>query len=130
MGLTLVTGGTGTLGRNVAERLEATGSNTRVLSRRPAPADRPGSAWATGDPRTGLGIQAAVAGADVIVHCATGLTGDVDAARHLIDAARGAGRPHLVYISIVGIDRLPAGYYKSKLAVERLVEKSGLPWTV
>jgi len=65
----------------------------------------------------------------VIVHCATGL-GDVAAARHLIAAARRAGRPHLAYISIVGVDRIPFGYYKSKLAVERQVESSGLPWTV
>lgn len=37
---------------------------------------------------------------------------------------------HLVYISIVGVDRVPLRYYKSKLAVERLVEESGLGWTV
>ena len=67
----------------------------------------------------------------MIVHCATTLgKGDIQAARHLIDAARQAGRPHLVYISIVGVDRVPVGYYKSKLEAERLVEDSGLPWTV
>jgi prepilin signal peptidase PulO-like enzyme (type II secretory pathway) len=48
----------------------------------------------------------------VIVHCATG-RGDVGAAGHLLEAARRAGRPHLVYISIVGIDRIPFGYYKA-----------------
>jgi uncharacterized protein YbjT (DUF2867 family) len=67
----------------------------------------------------------------VIVHCATTLgKGDIQAGRHLIDAARQAGRPHLVYISIVGVDRVPVGCYKSKLEAERLVEDSGLPWTV
>ncbi|CAM5560829.1 hypothetical protein SGRIM128S_05583 [Streptomyces griseomycini] len=35
-----------------------------------------------------------------------------------------------MYISIVGVDRVPFGYYKSKLAVERLIEESGLGWTV
>ncbi len=46
----------------------------------------------------------------MIVHCATTLgKGDIQATRHLIDAARQAGRPHLVYISIVGVDRVPAG---------------------
>ena len=135
MGLILVTGGTGTLGRIVVRRLEIQGHNVRVLSRRPPPpAWSPGghdgpAAWATGDLRRDRGIDAAVAGADVIVHCATGL-GDVAAAGHLIDAARRAGRPHLAYISIVGVDRVPVGYYKSKLAVERQVESSGLPWTV
>jgi uncharacterized protein YbjT (DUF2867 family) len=129
MGSILVTGGTGTLGRIVVERLGAQGHDVRVLSRRPRPAGTGATAWATGDLRKGRGIEAAVAGADVIVHCATGL-GDVGAAGHLIEAARRAGRPHLVYISIVGIDSIPFGYYKSKLAVERQVESSGLPWTV
>jgi uncharacterized protein YbjT (DUF2867 family) len=129
MGLILVTGGTGTLGAIVVRQLEAQGQDVRVLSRRPPPAGAGDRAWATGDLRKGRGIDAAVAGAGVIVHCATGL-GDVGAARRLIEAARRAGRPHLVYISIVGVDRVPVGYYKSKLEVERQVEDSGLPWTV
>jgi uncharacterized protein YbjT (DUF2867 family) len=128
-GLILVTGGTGTLGRVVVERLAAQGRQVRVLSRRPPPAERGPAGWATGDLKTGRGIDAAVAGADVIVHCATGL-GDVGAGQHLIASARRAGSPHLAYISIVGVDRIPVGYYKSKLEVERQVENSGLPWTV
>ncbi|CCK31519.1 hypothetical protein BN159_7140 [Streptomyces davaonensis JCM 4913] len=37
---------------------------------------------------------------------------------------------HLVFISIVGVDLVPLGYYRSKLAVERLVEGSGIGWTI
>jgi uncharacterized protein YbjT (DUF2867 family) len=37
---------------------------------------------------------------------------------------------HLVYISIVGIDRVPMSYYRVKLEEERLVESSGLAWTI
>jgi uncharacterized protein YbjT (DUF2867 family) len=128
-GLVLVTGGTGTLGQEVVQRLAAQGRPVRVLSRRPPSPEHGSAGWATGDLKTGRGIDAAVAGADVIVHCATGL-GDVGAARHLIESARRAGSPHLAYISIVGVDRIPFGYYKSKIQVERLVEDSGLPWTV
>jgi uncharacterized protein YbjT (DUF2867 family) len=84
----------------------------------------------SGDLGRGEGIDAAVAVVDVIVHCASGLRGDVEAARHLLEAARRAGSPQLVYISIVGVDRTPLGYYRAKLAVERLVENSGLPWTI
>lgn len=36
----------------------------------------------------------------------------------------------MVYISIVGVDRIPFGYYQAKRTVERLVEDSGLLWTV
>ena len=129
MGSILVTGGTGTLGRIVVERLNANCQNVRVLSRRPRPPGTEATAWATGDLRKGSGIDAAVAGVDVIVHCATG-RGDVAAARHLIEAARRAGGPHLVCISIVGVDRMPYLYYKSKLAVEGQAENSGLPWTL
>jgi uncharacterized protein YbjT (DUF2867 family) len=129
-GLILVTGGTGTLGRLVVQRL-TNGAQLRVLSRQAEPAGQDPAGWAAGDLKTGRGIEAAVSGADVIVHCATTLgKGDVAAAGHLIDAARRAGHPHLVYISIVGVDRVPVGYYKAKLEVERLVEGSGLPWSV
>ncbi|WP_367039859.1 SDR family oxidoreductase [Streptomyces sp. Je 1-332] len=120
----LVTGGTGTLGRPLAEKLRAGGHEVRVLSRRSQP-------YAVDLREGGPGLDAAVAGADVVVHCATTQRGgdEVSAAR-LVEAARRAGVPHLVYISIVGVDRVPLGYYRSKLAVERLVEESGIGWTV
>ena len=54
----------------------------------------------------------------------------VDPARHVVDAALGAGSPHLVFVSIVGVDRVPLGYYRRKLADEQLISTSGLPWTV
>jgi uncharacterized protein YbjT (DUF2867 family) len=83
----LVTGGTGTLGRLVVQRLTP-GAQVRVLSRQPAPAGHDPVSWATGDLRTGRGVEAAVSGAGVVVHCATTLgKGDVEGARHLIDAA-------------------------------------------
>lgn len=122
----LVTGGTGTLGRVVAERLLGDGREVRVLSRREKPNDTP-YAWRTGDLKTGVGIAAATEGVGTIVHCATGPMGDAAATRKLIEAAHGA---HLVYISIVGIDKIPFSYYNAKLAAERLIENSGLPWTI
>ncbi|MCI2421850.1 NAD(P)H-binding protein [Saccharopolyspora sp. K220] len=126
----LVTGGTGTLGRVVVRRLLDAGHDVRVLSRRPAPAQLP-HGWTTGDLRTAVGIDAATSEVDVVVHCATTLgRKDVLVTRRLIDAARRNGDPHLVYPSIVGIDRVPFVYYRAKLEAERLVANSGLPWTV
>ncbi|MER6345782.1 SDR family oxidoreductase [Streptomyces sp. NPDC001595] len=120
----LVTGGTGTLGRLVTERLRADGHEVRVLSRHAQP-------YAVDLREGGAGLDAAVAGVETIVHCASSPRGgDERAADHLIAAARRAGVSHLLYISIVGVDRVPFGYYRTKLAVERRIEDSGLGWTV
>ncbi|WP_241255531.1 SDR family oxidoreductase [Candidatus Protofrankia californiensis] len=103
------------------------------MSRRPRSADdSAGYAWATADLRSGHGAREAVAGVDVVVHCATASRRRLEAeiARTLLEAARRAGQPYLVYISIVGVDRVPLGYYQGKLAAERLVEESGLPYTI
>ncbi len=133
----LVTGGTGTLGRLVVPRLRDAGRDVRVLSRS-SREDGEGIEFVTGDLATGEGIEAAVIGTEVIVHCAGSAKGDEDKARHLVRAAARAGARHLVYISVVGADRIPIasgidramfGYFGSKLAAERAVAGSGLPWT-
>ncbi|GGW50997.1 nucleotide-diphosphate-sugar epimerase [Streptomyces lucensis JCM 4490] len=120
----LVTGGTGTLGRLVTERLRDDGHEARVLSRSAQP-------YAVDLRRGGPGLDTALRGVETVVHCASSPRGgDEEAARNLVAAARRADVAHLVYISIVGVDRVPFGYYRSKLAVERQVEESGLGWTV
>lgn len=130
----LVTGGTGTLGRRLVPRLLGAGTRVRVLSRRPdqAGTDGPGPAWFIGDLDTGAGIARAVDGVATIVHCASGSQAkgtDVPGTSHLLGAAKAAGGAHVVYISIVGIDQIPMRYYRDKLATERLIADSGLPWT-
>ncbi|WP_030769350.1 MULTISPECIES: SDR family oxidoreductase [unclassified Streptomyces] len=127
MSTILVTGGTGTLGVPVVDRLREAGHEVRALSRH-AP-EYPV------DLADGSGLDAATAGAEVVVHCASdtraGGKGDETATRHLIDAARRAGTvTNIVYISIVGVDVVPLGYYRTKLRVERLLEASGLGLTV
>jgi len=133
----LVTGGTGTLGRLVAQRLRDAGYEVRVLSRR-SRQDEDGVEFVTGDLATGEGVDAAVAGTGIVLHCAGGPKGDGDKARHLVRAASRAEVRHLVFISVVGADRVPLasgldramfGYFGSKLAAERAVAGSGLPWT-
>lgn len=132
MATILVTGGTGTLGRPLVHRLLDDGHDVRSLSRRPhtgTELPRPRS-YAV-DLRDGTGLPEALAGVDAIVHCASAPAGgDMEAAGRLVQAAKAAGVPHLVYISIVGVDRVPLGYYRTKLAVERLIEDSGIGWTV
>ncbi|MGP3968820.1 SDR family oxidoreductase, partial [Streptomyces sp. 6N223] len=56
--------------------------------------------------------------------------GSFSPTRNLTRAALRAGAPHLLYVSIVGIDKAPGFfYYRTKLECERIVEESGLPWT-
>jgi uncharacterized protein YbjT (DUF2867 family) len=133
----LVTGGTGMLGRVVVPRLRDAGCTVRVLSRRSREAGA-GIEYVTGDLATGAGIEAAVDWAQVIVHCAGNGRGDVDMTRNLVRAASRAGAPHLVYISVVGAERVPVVsrldramffYFRTKLAAERVVSDSGLLWT-
>jgi uncharacterized protein YbjT (DUF2867 family) len=133
----LVTGGTGTLGRLVVRRLRDAGCNVRVLSRR-SHKSGDGIQFMIGDLATGRGIEAAVDGIETILHLAGSAKGDEDKARNLVRAASRAGAQHLVYISVVGADRVPVlsgvdramfGYFASKRAAEKVVENSGLPWT-
>jgi uncharacterized protein YbjT (DUF2867 family) len=133
----LVTGGTGTLGRHVVRRLRDAGRDIRVLSRGSSEAEE-GIRFMAGDLSTGEGIGPAVEGIGTIMHLAGGPKGDEDKARHLVQAALREGNSHVVYISVVGADRVPVvsgvdramfGYFASKLAAERAVASSGLPWT-
>ena len=133
----LVTGGTGTLGRHVVLRLRDAGCKVRVLSRSSREAEE-GIEFVTGDLATGEGVEAAVEGAEIIVHCAGRAKGNEEEALNLVRAASGTGVRHLVYISVVGAERIPVvsgtdramfGYFASKLAAERVVADSGLPWT-
>ncbi|MGH3649324.1 MAG: SDR family oxidoreductase, partial [Acidimicrobiia bacterium] len=103
----LVTGGTGTLGQLLVPRLADAGYDVRVLSRNTHQGG-PGIEFVTGDLATGEGIEAAVEGTEIIVHCAGSSKGDEDKTRHLVRAASRARARHLVYISVVGADRIPA----------------------
>ena len=133
----LVTGGTGTLGSHLVPRLRDAGHDIRVLSRH-SHVSGDGVEYVTGDLLKGEGIEPAVDGAGIIVHCAGVNKGDDEATRNLVQAASRAGAQHLVYISVIGADRIPVvsgidrtmfGYFGSKLAAERVVADSGLPWT-
>jgi uncharacterized protein YbjT (DUF2867 family) len=125
----LVTGGTGTLGRRVVDRLRAAGRAVRVLSR----SGRPGTV--RGDLSTGENLEAAIRGIDTIIHCASNPVKlrrtDVAGTELLLQEAARAGVSHVVFISIVGVDRNPYfPYYRAKLDAERVVERSPVPWTI
>lgn len=137
-GTVLVTGGTGTLGRLVVPRLRDAGATVRVLTRQELPPGN-GVEYVTGDLATGEGVGAAVAGARTVLHAAGSSKGDREKTETLVRALTGTEVRHLVYISVVGADRVPVhsgldramfGYVESKLASEKVVEESGVPWTI
>jgi uncharacterized protein YbjT (DUF2867 family) len=120
----LVTGATGTVGRVLVDRLRANGAAVRALSRNTGPG------LLTGDLASGAGIDRALEGVGTVVHLATTYRDDSGLARTLVRAATAAGHPHVVLLSIVGIDRIPLPYYRGKLAAEAVVAESGLPHTI
>lgn len=133
----LITGGTGTLGRLVVARAREAGCSVRVLSRHShQPGD--GIEFVLGDLASGDGVDAAVDGIATIVHCAGSAKGDEHKANTLVRAAARAGAQHLVYISVVGAERVPVvsgvdramfGYFASKRAAEVVIADSGIAWT-
>jgi len=132
----LVTGGTGTLGSRVTRRLRDAGRPFRVLTRRAGRGEA--GLVVTGDLTTGEGVDAALSGVETVIHCAGTNKGDDDKARHLMRAAERAGARHVVFISVVGADRIPVesaldramfGYFASKLAAEKVVAASSVGWT-
>ncbi|MEU4798297.1 NAD(P)H-binding protein [Streptomyces sp. NPDC023327] len=124
----LVTGGTGTLGSHVVPLLRAAGHPVRVLARS-SRASTPGIEYRSCDLLRGTGLDDALKGVETVLHLAGGPKGDDEATGNLVRAARTAGVRHLVYISVVGADRIPLAYFRAKLGAERAVTESGIPWT-
>src|SRR3970040_2266435 len=105
------------------------------MTRGAAPAEGAPTEWAQAQIETGEGLAEAVAGVAVIVHAASSpfrrtREVDVEGTRRLLEVAKGAGIAHFLYISIVGIDRIALPYYKHKLAAERLIEESEVPYSI
>src|SRR3954465_9627132 len=91
------------------------------------------------DTITGEGLKEAVAGAQVVIDLANSPSFEDKAVleffktsgRNLLAAETEAGVRHHVCLSIVGTDRTPDnGYFRAKVAQEKLVEASGIPYTI
>jgi uncharacterized protein YbjT (DUF2867 family) len=124
----LVVGGTGMVGRPTVQELARRGHQVRVLSRHPQPGGGSESQVA-GDVTTGAGLAEAMDGVDAVVDVSNVTTLDEDvatrffvpAAERLLVAEGAAGVRHHVLLSIVGVDLVPSGYYRAKVAQERAV---------
>ncbi|MDL2403396.1 SDR family oxidoreductase [Rhizobium mayense] len=88
---------------------------------------------------TGEGLKEAVAGAQVVIDLSNAPSFDPQvvseffetSGRNLVAAEVAAGVRHHVMLSIVGTDRVPGqDYFRAKLAQEKLIEASGIPYTI
>ena len=122
-----VAGGTGVVGAYVVQAARARGHESVVLTRR------------TGtDLMTGVGLADRLAGVEAVVDVtstraqqrakAEAFFGTVT--RNLLGAGAEVGVGHHVALSIIGIDRVPSGYYQGKLLQESLVEEGRVPWSI
>jgi uncharacterized protein YbjT (DUF2867 family) len=88
---------------------------------------------------TGEGLKEALAGTQVVIDLANSPSFEAravleffqTAGRNLLGAEAAAGVRHHVALSIVGTDRTPEnGYFRAKVAQEKLIEASGIPYTI
>ena len=124
----VVIGGTGLIGSKVVKDLRARGHATVAAS--------PTSGV---DTMTGEGLKEALTGANVVVDLANSPSFEVAAVleffetsgRNLFAAEIEAGVQHHVALSVVGTERLAqSGYFRSKIAQEKLIRESGVPYTI
>jgi uncharacterized protein YbjT (DUF2867 family) len=125
----MVIGGTGLIGSKVVEKLKQKGHEAI------AAAPNTGVNIITGE-----GLKEATAGAQVVIDLANSPSFEDKAVleffetsgRNLLAAeATAGGVRHHVALSIVGIDRSPdVGYFRAKVAQEKLIETSGIPYTI
>jgi uncharacterized protein YbjT (DUF2867 family) len=123
----VVIGGTGLIGSKVVARLRQAGHE--VIAASPA----------TGvNTITGEGLSQAMAGTQVVVDLANSPSFEDKAVkeffetsgRNLLPAEAAAGVRHHVALSIVGTDRSDNGYFRAKVAQEKLIVASGIPYTI
>ena len=122
-----VAGGRGLVGRMVVTALQAAGHEPVVLSRTKGV-----------DLILDHGIVEALDGADTVVDVsnspvltrARSVAFFGTATANLLAAAQRTGVAHHVALSVVGIDRVPSGYYQGKRTQEQLVAAGTTPWTI
>ncbi|MFZ0835787.1 MAG: SDR family oxidoreductase [Mycobacterium sp.] len=123
-----VIGASGLIGRKVVSLLTGDGHEAVSASRESGV-----------DVLTGEGLADALAGADALVDVVNSPSFDDEPVMHffststskLVKAAKAAGVGHYVALSIVGADGLPeSGYLRAKVAQEKLITESGLPYTI
>lgn len=128
-----ITGGTGKVGSVVIPRLLEQGNEVYVLTTQPNPKLPSAVNIYSGDLTNASTLQKAFSNADMIIHCASNFLDpenvDVKGSRNMLSVIPKEKLEHLIYISIVGVDKSQYPYYKAKFEVEQMIMKSGVPFT-
>ncbi|MEN2745362.1 SDR family oxidoreductase [Sinomonas halotolerans] len=137
MNILAVAGGTGLAGSAVVREALARGFSVRSLSRRlPQPSTAlDGVDYAVADAATGEGLAAALDGAEILIDALEDRRLRAqklfpEAGRRLLAAAHGSGVRRAVMLSIAQCDELDFGYYRSKVAKEKLYDAAPMPSAV
>jgi uncharacterized protein YbjT (DUF2867 family) len=126
MSRVLITGGNGMLGRALTALLIEAGYTVRVSSRSPrSPKARPDVEWAQASLETGDGLDEAVTGSYTRAKQV-----DIEGTRRLLELSRQHGVKHFIYISIIGVDKIPNSYLHAKYEAEQIIKASGVPYTI
>jgi uncharacterized protein YbjT (DUF2867 family) len=128
----LVTGATGTIGRNVADQLVKRGADVRALVRNPEKANLPaGVAVAQGDLLDVDTVRAALPGVSTLFLLNAVVPDEFTQALTALNLAREAGIERFVYLSVIHSDRyVNVPHFAGKFGVERMIEQMGFQATI
>ena len=128
----LVTGATGTVGRNVVEQLLKRGADVRALVRDPSKADLPaGVAIVKGDLLDVDALRAAFSGVSTLFLLNAVVPDEFTQALIALNLAREAGIERLVYLSVIHSDvYVNVPHFAGKFGVERMLEQMGFNATI
>jgi len=128
----LVTGATGTVGRQVIEQLVKRGADIRALVRDPAKANLPaGVSVVQGDLLDVDAMRGAFAGVSTLFLLNAVAPDEFTQALIALNLAREAGIERIVYLSVIHGDRyVNVPHFAGKFAVERMIETMGFNATI
>jgi uncharacterized protein YbjT (DUF2867 family) len=128
----LVTGATGTVGRNVVDQLIKRGADVRALVRDPSKANLPaGVALAQGDLLDVDALRTAFSGVSTLFLLNAVVPDEFTQALIALNLAREAGIERIVYLSVIHSDiYINVPHFAGKFSVERMLEQMGFNATI
>ncbi|MEO8514035.1 MAG: SDR family oxidoreductase [Ignavibacteria bacterium] len=130
----LITGASGTLGKQLCKVLTSHNIPYIAISRNEVDIEPPAK-WMYIDLNSGEGLEKLPRQIDTVIHLASNASNknsasDPELTNEMLKFSRAKKVSHFIYMSIVGIDKIPYPYYEQKLHSENLVISGNLPYTI